>query len=46
MQPDDIVGLREPAAADWPPVPEVPGQEPVPKYFGVDLGQESLIEKE
>jgi CO/xanthine dehydrogenase Mo-binding subunit len=44
--PDDIIGLREPAAAAWPPVPEVPGQEPVPKYFGVDLGQQSLIAKE
>jgi xanthine dehydrogenase D subunit len=46
VQPDDVVGLREPAAAPWPAVPEVPGQEPVPKYFGADVGQESLIEKE
>jgi len=46
VQPDDIVGLRQPAAAAWPPVPEVPGQEPVPRYFGVDLGQQSLIGKE
>jgi CO/xanthine dehydrogenase Mo-binding subunit len=46
VQPDDVVGLREPAAASWPAVPVVPGQEPVPKYFGADLGQESLIEKE
>ena len=46
VQPDDVVGLREPAAAPWPAVPEVPGQEPVPKYFGADLGQESLIEKD
>jgi xanthine dehydrogenase D subunit len=46
VQPDDIVGLREPAAAAWPPVPEVPGQEPVPTYFGVDLGQQSVIPKQ
>jgi xanthine dehydrogenase D subunit len=47
VQPDDIVGLREPARRDpWPPVPDVPGQEAVPKYFGVELGQESLAPKE
>ena len=46
VQPDDVVGLREPAAAPWPAVPEVPGQEPVPKYFGADLGQGSLIDKD
>jgi len=47
VHPDDIVGLREPARRDeWPPVPDVPGQEPVPKYHGVELGQETLIPKE
>jgi xanthine dehydrogenase D subunit len=47
VQPDDIVGLREPASRDeWPPVPDVPGPDPVPKYFGVELGQETVIAKE
>jgi hypothetical protein len=47
VQPDDIVGLREPARRDaWPPAPDVPGQEAVPKYFGVELGQESLTPEE
>ncbi len=46
VQPDDIVGLREPSSRDWPPVPDVPGPEAVPKYFGVELGQESLTLKE
>jgi CO/xanthine dehydrogenase Mo-binding subunit len=46
VQPDDIVGLREPPRRDWPLIPDVPGQEAVPKYFGVELGQESLTPKE
>jgi CO/xanthine dehydrogenase Mo-binding subunit len=40
VRPDDLVGLREPASdPPWPPVPEVPGQRPVPEYFGAGLGQ-------
>jgi xanthine dehydrogenase D subunit len=41
--PDDIVGIRPPASSDgWPRVPDVPGQKPVPEYFGVALGQAEL----
>jgi CO/xanthine dehydrogenase Mo-binding subunit len=47
VQPDDIVGLRAPAAhAGWPPVPDVPGNRPVPEYHGVELGQSELKPKE
>ena len=43
VQPDDIVGLRRPATSPaWPPVPDVPGQRPVPEYFGAGLGQSEL----
>jgi xanthine dehydrogenase D subunit len=46
VRPDDLVGLRGPASAPWPPVPDVPGQEPLPKYFGAELGQQSVIAKD
>jgi xanthine dehydrogenase D subunit len=47
VRPDDIVGLREPAGTDGPPpVPDVPGQLPVPEYFGVALGQASVEPEE
>jgi CO/xanthine dehydrogenase Mo-binding subunit len=46
VRPDDLVGLREPASAPWPPVPDVPGQEPLAKYFGAELGQQSVIAKD
>jgi xanthine dehydrogenase D subunit len=42
VRPDDLVGLREVPAPPWPPVPNVPGQEPLPQYFGVDLGQHTI----
>ncbi len=42
VQPDDVVGLRRLEAPPWPPVPEVPGQRPVPEYFGAELGQSAL----
>jgi CO/xanthine dehydrogenase Mo-binding subunit len=43
VRPDDLVGLREPAAKrGWPPVPDVPGNEPIPKYAGLALGQSAL----
>ena len=46
VRPDDLVGLRGPAATSgWPPVPEVPGNEPVPKYAGMALGQSALNAK-
>jgi xanthine dehydrogenase D subunit len=44
--PDDIVGLRSsPEAPPWPPVPEVPGQRPLPEYWGEELGQSALSER-
>ncbi len=44
VRPDDLVGLRQPAAAHAPaPVPDVPGQQPVPEYAGLDLGQQELM---
>jgi hypothetical protein len=47
VRPDDIVGLAGPAAsAGWPPVPDVPGQEPVPTYHGAELGQSAVKPKE
>ncbi|MEW6059797.1 MAG: xanthine dehydrogenase subunit D [Actinomycetota bacterium] len=47
VRPDDILGLREPATTSgWPPSPQVPGQEPLPRYHGVDLGQSALKHKE
>jgi xanthine dehydrogenase D subunit len=46
VRPDDIVGLREPATTGgWPRTPEVPGQEPLPVYHGLELGQSALKEK-
>jgi hypothetical protein len=46
VQPEDIVGLREPAVSNaWPPVPDVPGQQPVPEYHGAGLGQSDLKPK-
>jgi hypothetical protein len=47
VRPDDIVGIRGPATSSgWAPSPEVPGPEPIPRYFGVDLGQSALKGKE
>ncbi len=47
VQPDDIVGLREPGPSPaWPPEPDVPGPRPVPEYFGEGLGQSELRAKE
>jgi len=46
VRPDDLVGIRPPAAtAGWPPVPDVPGNEPMPKYAGMALGQSALNAK-
>ena len=43
VQPDDLVGLREPGPMPpWPPVPDVPGNRPIPEYHGVALGQSDL----
>ena len=47
VSPDDLVGLRPPAATEgWPRTPEVPGQEPVPVYHGLALGQSALKSQE
>ncbi len=44
VTPDDLVGLREPAASAGPaPVPAVPGQQPIPEYLGLGLGQQQLM---
>ncbi len=42
--PDDLVGLRPPATSSGPaPVPDVPGQKPIPEYLGIGLGQQELM---
>ncbi len=44
VTPDDLVGLRGPAStAGVPPVPQVPGQWPVPYYSGMTSGQQNLM---
>jgi len=40
VRPDDVAGLAGPVTTGgWPPVPDVPGQEPVPTYGGALLSQ-------
>ena len=47
VHPDDLVGLRGRAETrGWPVSPDVPGQDPLPTYFGVELGQSALKHKE
>jgi len=42
--PDDLIGLRAPAVTSGrPPVPDVPGQEPIPEVLGLGLGQQELM---
>ncbi|MGH3066357.1 MAG: xanthine dehydrogenase family protein molybdopterin-binding subunit, partial [Gaiellaceae bacterium] len=44
VTPDDLLGLRAPAAtAGLPPIPDVPGQQAVPEYLGLALGQQELM---
>jgi xanthine dehydrogenase D subunit len=44
VSPDDLVGLRGPAASDAPPpAPEVPGQAAVPFYHQMSSGQQNLM---
>ena len=44
VTPDDLVGLRPPARTHGrPPIPDVPGQQPVPEYLGLGLGQQELM---
>lgn len=42
--PDDLLGFRAPAAtAGRAPIPDVPGQQPIPEYLGLGLGQQELM---
>ena len=44
VTPDDLVGIRPPAATTGvPPIPDVPGQQPIPEYLGLGLGQQQLM---
>ena len=44
VSPDELIGLRGPAATDGPPpAPDVPGQEAVPYYFIMGSGQQNLM---
>ena len=42
--PDDLVGLRPPAPGSGrAPIPDVPGQQAIPEYLGLGLGQQHLM---
>ena len=44
IRPDDLLGLRGPVRRPTPaPLPDVPGQQAVPEYEGVELGQQELM---
>jgi xanthine dehydrogenase D subunit len=44
VSPDELVGLRGPLTTNGPPpIPDVPGQEPVPSYHGMGAGQQDLM---
>ncbi len=44
VRPDDLLGLRPDSTAHpRAPVPDVPGQQPVPEYAGLELGQQELM---
>ena len=44
VAPDDLLGLRPPVASGGrAPIPEVPGQQAVPEYHGLRLGQQELM---
>jgi xanthine dehydrogenase D subunit len=44
VRADDLAGLAPPAAsAGPPPSPDVPGPEPIPKYAGLETGQNTLM---
>jgi len=46
VTPDDLVGLRPPAATKGrAPIPDVPGQHAVPEYLGMGLGQQELMKR-
>ena len=44
VAPEDLLGLRPPAATTGrPPIPDVPGQQSIPEYHGLGLGQQELM---
>lgn len=44
VRPDDLIGLVPPAATGGPPPsPEVPGPAPIPKYLGMEAGQQEIM---
>lgn len=44
VTPDDLLGLRPPAlTAGRAPIPDVPGQQAIPEYLGLGLGQQELM---
>jgi len=44
VRPDDLVGIEPPVATNGrAPIPDVPGQRPIPEYHGLDLGQQQLM---
>jgi hypothetical protein len=44
VRPDDLIGLSPPVRSGGPPpVPDVPGPEPVPHYAGLGAGQQDLM---
>jgi CO/xanthine dehydrogenase Mo-binding subunit len=44
VRPDDLVGINPPAGSSGPPpIPDVPGQRPIPEYHGLGLGQQKLM---
>jgi CO/xanthine dehydrogenase Mo-binding subunit len=46
VTPDDLLGLRPPATTEGrPPVPDVPGQQAIPEYHGLGLGQQQLMQR-
>jgi len=44
VRPDDLAGLTPPAPRrEPPPSPEVPGPAPIPKYLGLEAGQQEIM---
>ena len=44
VRPDDLVGIDSPVrTAGRAPIPDVPGQRPIPEYHGLGLGQQHLM---
>jgi CO/xanthine dehydrogenase Mo-binding subunit len=44
VRPDDLVGIEPPVRTNGcAPIPDVPGQRPIPEYHGLGLGQQQLM---